>query len=511
MRYRTALALFLLPALAHAESFGGTSLQGPASSGAVAAAGATTPRTTALREGERPTVKDFGAAGNGTTDDTTAFQASVSADAANKLTTVRVGSYILSGGITVPAGGTMVFEAGSAVSGGSISAIADGSALVGNSGWLVGRAMGQSANEFAIVAQGVVPVTLSPNGYEKAAIYSRMSCSDPSNYSLNYLRDCVGVESQAVINSGNLLGRAWAYDSITTVPAGADGYASGMELSVLNSGSDQPLTATNTTKNGVHLVGGGSYGGTAAELIEGLWHDGVVCGGTISGDCVRVYYLGNTVASIGASGAANFTSISLGVGGVSTAGTMNWCLLTTATGYLSGCLYGANNSVTGQYSAAMGGYASDFSQYGTLAIASSNFGHGAGDSQMETMVLSGQITSTAPVRLTTHLGVAGVQGYIALNANRTTSVDCKLIAHSTTGQDSANWSLDDALFDVGASASTARLIGGSWTPKQASSGASGKLTPTVTADTTSGSVNLSASATSGSWDVVARCFVTTGN
>ena len=389
--------------------------------------------------------------------------------------------------------------------------ITDQSAMT-TSNALIPRYMSTTAGEFALALQGAVPVTTNSQSYEKAALYVRVNTADPSDYTNSYLRDAVGVEAQSSIAAGNMLGRAWAYDAIVTVSAGADGYASGMELGVQNSGSDQPATGQQTSKNGIHLVGGGTYGGTAGIVYDGKWHDGEVCTvANISGDCLRVWNGVATFAEITPAGAGNFTSMKLiGQSAGSTATFVNFCYSVSGTGYLASCLYGANNAISAQYAAVGGNAATDKGEFGSAHFASSNFGHGYGDSQWGWRVLSGTIPAAGgTVRLNSQNGTLGAANSIPIGAGIGLSLDCKLVAHKYGGQDTANWSLDDALFDEGSTVSTARLIAGSWTTKNASSGATG-LTPSVAADTTLGAANISvtASAANGPWDVTARCFTT---
>ncbi len=375
----------------------------------------------------------------------------------------------------------------------------------------IGSGISGSANEFAAIFQARVPQTNSAASYEKATVYGNIVIDDPSDYAKNILRDGVGSEWQATIPSGNMLGRAWAIDTITTVQSGADGYAVGQELGIYNNGSDQPLTGTSTSKNGIHLVGGGTHGGTAAIVPAGKWHDGLVCQtGVFTNTCWKMWNGKSTLASLDNTGTLNVTKFGYIGGGVSTATFSNNCLNTTGTPYLGECLYGSDNSVTAQYVIVGGKAASDNAEYGSAHFASANFDYGAGDGQWGWRVLYGTIPAGGgTVRLKSQSGTTfAAANTIPIPLFKAISLDCKLVAHTPTGgQHSANWSLDDALFDSGATASTVRFVGGSWTPKQASSGFSGVLTPSVAADTTLGSVNISVTATSGGpWDLVARCF-----
>lgn len=83
-----------------------------------------------------------------------------------------------------------------------------------------------------------------------------------------------------------------------------------------------------------------------------------------------------------------------------------------------------------------------------------------------------------------------------------------MVARSTTSQDAAVFTLDNALLTRGTGASTISLVGGSWTAGAASAGASGKLTAGVSANTTLGSALITLTAASGTWNAVARCTTT---
>jgi hypothetical protein len=157
----------------------------------------------------------------------------------------------------------------------------DGSALSGTFGFSLlsassaGRTSGTLHTSLAIGATGDF------GNYEKMGIYSRVVTVDGSIYGKKPSnRDAVGIESQCSFSAGIQSGRCWAYDAITNVPEGTDGYAVGQEILIANRGSDQPRINQRTTKIGLHLVSGGDASSTAGILLSASngarWHDALV-------------------------------------------------------------------------------------------------------------------------------------------------------------------------------------------------------------------------------------------
>lgn len=243
---------------------------------------------------------------------------------ANAAATVNGGvACTLTSNVTLTDGQMMIFGNGSTVSGGfSIGGIPDGTAL-GISGVVEGRYLGSVGNEWTHSIQAEVPVTSGTQNYEKAPLYIRVSCLDPSDYASNYSRDCVGLESQAEIITGNTTGRAWSYDSVTTVDSGADGYAIGAEHSINNNGTAQTSTDQTNSKVAEHLVTQGTSQATAASFTSkvsgaGTFQDGYIVGpGSVAGHAFGVR-TGTTDASdvyyVDASG--NVGAVSYAIAGV---------------------------------------------------------------------------------------------------------------------------------------------------------------------------------------------------
>ena len=130
----------------------------------------------------------------------------------------------------------------------------------------------------------------------------------------------MGVESQCSFSATIQTGRCWAFDSITTVPTGTDGYAVGDEISIVNHGSDQPSINHPSTKIGLHLVAGGDAPSTAGIVLSAVkgvhWHDALVVKRSAVSDyavVVRDDAVGtfDPVASISMSGDAAFHDVAM--------------------------------------------------------------------------------------------------------------------------------------------------------------------------------------------------------
>lgn len=129
-------------------------------SGSVTATGSTTARTLAARAADAITVKDFGAAGDGTTNDTTNFQAALTA---SRNLFVPAGTYSVSN-LTMPASTTLTLAAGATI---QRRAAATGELLtIGNDcvvrgpGTLDGNSPAVSGNLDTIKSNGTSRITI---------------------------------------------------------------------------------------------------------------------------------------------------------------------------------------------------------------------------------------------------------------------------------------------------------------------------------------------------------------
>jgi hypothetical protein len=157
----------------------------------------------------------------------------------------------------------------------------DGAALSGEFGFSLLSASTAGGNSGTLHASLAVGASREAIDYEKMGIYARVVTSDGSVYGrIHANRDAVGVESQCSFSAAIQTGRCWAFDSITGVPRGTDGYAVGDEIMISNFGGDQPAINQSNSKIGLHLVAGGDRPATAGIILSaargGRWHDALV-------------------------------------------------------------------------------------------------------------------------------------------------------------------------------------------------------------------------------------------
>jgi hypothetical protein len=117
------------------------------------------------------------------------------------------------------------------------------------------------------------------------------------------------------------------------------------------------------------------------------------------------------------------------------------------------------------------------------------------------------VIAAAATRLTTDGAPPDFSNVMVIPNHSAYELSCKLIVHAQSGQEAAEFHLEDALLTRGGSAKSTALVSGAWVKGPASAGAIG-LTPTITADTTLGSPNISIVANSGTWHAMSRCDTT---
>lgn len=246
-------------------------------------------RTVAAKLGEIVSVKDFGAVGNGTTDDTPAFNDALAAQEGGVVLMPGESTYRLASAPTNYNTGILILGAKPSVS--ALPGTSDTS-VYGKTSMILQRHMDAAAsatplsgNEFLAVFQCTTPTDTSSTGsYQKGPIYARMTHNEQSIYSPSFIgKDAVGVESQVILET-TTNGRAWTYHGLAELPTGKDGYLVGVEIEILNRGSteddpqDEQLSkagfmAVARTGIGTRAVGiWGQPGGGA----NGSWAHGIV-------------------------------------------------------------------------------------------------------------------------------------------------------------------------------------------------------------------------------------------
>jgi hypothetical protein len=249
----------------------------PAGTGAV-----TTDVQTKLRE--IVSVKDFGAVGNGVSDDKAAFESS---GAASRAVVIPESSYTF--GSQPFANNTGFLSLGAEIVG---SIYPPGAAAIGTvyekSPFVfslyasdAGSVTGGSANQHGVVSGVYVPSTSSAASYEKTAGYFRMSSADPSAGAVH--RDAVAIQGTVDILSTNTDGRAWAVHGYASISAGGDGQLIAAEFESYNNGTAGGTPGTAKQKYGVHIVAQGTQDSTAGIYINGnsiKWKHGIWCAGS---------------------------------------------------------------------------------------------------------------------------------------------------------------------------------------------------------------------------------------
>ena len=239
-------------------------------------------RTLGDRAGDALSATDFGAAGDGATADSTAFQAAQNYRQGQAGGTVRVrpGLYALDRNVYTAGNVTWLFEGGARVTGsGQLDAVAD-SATLNASGLSLARLYSSSTNEHGLFVTARAAPTSGSTPYEKSGVIVSLIQNDPSTYANGALKDLVAFEGQGLIEAGNLTGRIWGINTGVGPGIGADGYAVGGEFGVQSySGSPAGPLGTATSKIGVHVVAYGNSSSTAALVASGngtTWQDGLV-------------------------------------------------------------------------------------------------------------------------------------------------------------------------------------------------------------------------------------------
>lgn len=156
-----------------------------------------------------------------------------------------------------------------------------------------GNATLASANENVVYFSGYLNPTSAQASYQKNTSYTTLIHADPSSYStpgdgvnaamLITAKDGCGDDVQVSIAPGNMTGRIFARDSITSYPAGSDGAGTVQEMKSVNNASSQPFYGSSTSKHILNMFAAGQFYHTS-----GIYLDIAEAGGGGVGDAVMV-------------------------------------------------------------------------------------------------------------------------------------------------------------------------------------------------------------------------------
>ena len=364
---------------------------GNASAAVATPTGATTPRSLAAHLADTITAEDFGATGNGTTDDTSAVQSWEEYARYNKqelLTFNTNATYKLTGTVYSANGAHYSIPAGAAVIGGSLLGVTDALMINGTSGQVFASHMVNTAgNENALAVSAFMDSEAGTIGSQKNGIYTNVATSDPSQTSGGYVnKDAVGAQFSCQISAGNASGRCFGLEvQSNNTGSGAKGYRVGLEVGI-NSSDPSAAGAYGSTNAaiGESILATSAAPLTAGELIadaNGQWQDGLLMfQGGIAGNFIRLmvkgaptdlFHIDSTGNTVGQG--ATFTTVNVsnglnvtggnivGAQGLSIAGNASTGALTvpaitdggnlTASGYIDG-----NSNISGLTYGTIGAY-----------------------------------------------------------------------------------------------------------------------------------------------------------
>lgn len=226
-------------------------------------------------------VTDFGAIGDGVTDDTAAFQAAIDSIPSTEFRAIIAppGEYLLNSNVTYTNKNTLfIFVPGASVTGAGIlqydikeengiNAIyseptkdilfdTEGNSITDLSGWDAARlrfggSMGNNDNEHFSVIQARVPTTGATSNYQKNGLMVTVTTEDDST---GYKLDSVGIMGTGIIAATNTNGRAFGINAFAEIKTGGDGNLVGLEVNVKNEGTVVPTTGSGLPKVGQKIV-----------------------------------------------------------------------------------------------------------------------------------------------------------------------------------------------------------------------------------------------------------------
>ena len=248
---------------------------GDASHTIVTSLGAPHSRSLAQHLGDDLNVKDYGAIGDGVSDDTAAFQAAQLAGQAKDGVQIIVpkGNYLLSAPIYSVDGNIWRIDGGTSFPRNAIVGVTDTPSLYG---YTVARSSVKDANVASMFVSGDFERSSGGAAYEKIGQYIRILMGDPSTYTIGTLtdgasvpKDATGLEVQVGAVASAMTTRLYGIHAELSFPQGTDGNATVLEAEISNNASYTPQAGKSNTKRTAHLTCSGSSDCTSAVEVDG--------------------------------------------------------------------------------------------------------------------------------------------------------------------------------------------------------------------------------------------------
>ena len=233
-----------------------------------------------LRDGV--SVKDFGATGDGVTNDSPAFQAAADSAGAKARFFIPPGDYNLADAITYdPIAKNIIWDQDTDVTFTNITnlyapGVQPNVLAVQNSQLCTTHTSGDDTTSAGLYISYFQKGATLTGAYEKDAIHALAKTSDEVAPGVE--QGVVGVRGTGVISSTNTDGQAWAMNAYGQIDLGGDGLLHGLEVNLAHFGSDNPVPDTVLAKYGINITTkAGTVAGTAAIKIGSgsNWHYGI--------------------------------------------------------------------------------------------------------------------------------------------------------------------------------------------------------------------------------------------
>lgn len=224
--------------------------------------------------GSSANIYDFGAKGDGVTDDSNALTTAIhSADRQTKDVYIPYGNICLKSYIALPRNVSLQMGSGVQIRcSGGIVGLTD--AVNGTYGHTT------AMNTTNVVASAADYISLVNNpttyttAYEHDGQYIHVVQEDSS---LTVNKDLVASRVNAAIFSGVTTGRIWGGDTTVNIPSDANGYSVGHEIELYNAATSGDIDST-TAHIGLSVLSNGTSDGTTAIMVGGSnkWQNGIV-------------------------------------------------------------------------------------------------------------------------------------------------------------------------------------------------------------------------------------------